>query len=81
MRMNIPIHATSLVVIDPQNDVLSETGVSWGLVGGSVTENNTIENLQKLFIAAKDGDLGVFISPHYLFPSDQAWMFGGGARR
>ena len=36
---------TALVVIDPQNDVLSETGVSWGLVGASVKENNTVENL------------------------------------
>ncbi len=36
---------TALVVIDPQNDVLSETGVSWALVGASVKENNTVENL------------------------------------
>ena len=27
---------TALVVIDPQNDVLSEKGVSWPLVGASV---------------------------------------------
>ena len=36
---------TALVVIDPQNDVLSEKGVSWALVGESVKENNTVENL------------------------------------
>ena len=29
---------TALVVIDPQNDVLSENGVSWGLVGDSIKE-------------------------------------------
>jgi nicotinamidase-related amidase len=40
---------TALVVIDPQNDVLSEKGVSWGLVGASVKENNTVENLARLF--------------------------------
>lgn len=68
---------TALVVIDPQNDVLSEAGVSWGLVGASVRENNTIENLDRLFRAAKDRDFGVFISPHYLYPHDQAWRFGG----
>src|SRR5229473_860407 len=45
---------TALVVIDPQNDVLSEKGVSWGLVGASVKENNTVENLARLFKAAKD---------------------------
>ena len=68
---------TALVVIDPQNDVLSEKGVSWGLVGESVKENNTVENLGRLFQAAKDRDYQVFISPHYLFPFDQAWQFGG----
>ncbi len=68
---------TALVVIDPQNDVLSEKGVSWGLVGASVKENNTVENLGRLFTAAKAGNFGVFISPHYLYPYDQAWLFGG----
>ncbi|MBY0527903.1 MAG: cysteine hydrolase [Gemmataceae bacterium] len=68
---------TALVVIDPQNDVLSEKGVSWGLVGASVRENNTVENLARLFAAAKNQGYGVFISPHYLYPHDQAWRFGG----
>ena len=68
---------SALVVIDPQNDVLSETGISWGLVGASVQENNTVENLDRLFRAAKDRDYGVFISPHYLYPYDQVWRFGG----
>ncbi|QJW94906.1 cysteine hydrolase [Frigoriglobus tundricola] len=68
---------TALVVIDPQNDVLSETGVSWGMVGASVRENSTVENLGRLFAAAKDRDYGVFISPHYLYPHDRAWRFGG----
>ena len=34
--MEISKNDTALVVIDPQNDVLSETGVSWALVGASV---------------------------------------------
>jgi len=72
---------TALVVIDPQNDVLSETGVSWELVGASVRENNTVENLDRLFKAAKDHDFGVFISPHYLYPHDQAWRFGGAVEK
>jgi nicotinamidase-related amidase len=72
---------TALVVIDPQNDVLSETGISWGLVGASVKENNTVENLDRLFRAAKDGAFGVFISPHYLYPHDQAWRFGGAVEK
>lgn len=67
---------SALVVIDPQNDVLSENGISWGLVGESVRENKTIENLERLFETAHDRGYGVFISPHYLYPYDQAWQFG-----
>jgi len=72
---------TALVIIDPQNDVLSEKGISWGLVGASVQENHTVENLAKLFQAAKEQNFGVFISPHYLYPHDQAWQFGGAVEK
>jgi nicotinamidase-related amidase len=75
--MNINGGDTAVVVIDPQNDVLSEKGVSWGLVGASVKENNTVENIARLFRAAKEQGYGVFISPHYLYPADQGWQFGG----
>ena len=68
-------------MIDPQNDVLSEAGVSWGLVGDSIKENDTVENLARLFQAAKHRDYGVFVSPHYLYPHDQAWRFGGAVER
>jgi nicotinamidase-related amidase len=77
MTVELNKNDTALVVIDPQNDVLSEKGVSWGLVGASVKENNTVENIERLFKAAKERGFGVFISPHYLYPHDQAWQFGG----
>src|SRR5262245_20878653 len=76
-KMVIDRKDTALVVIDPQNDVLSEKGVSWELLRDSLKENNTVANLARLFEAAKDRDFGVFISPHYLYPHDQAWQFGG----
>lgn len=79
--MQIHDRDTALVIIDPQNDVLSEKGVSWALVGESVKENNTVENLDRLFQAAKERDFGVFISPHYLYPFDQAWQFGGAVEK
>ena len=75
--MKISNHDTALVVIDPQNDVLSEKGVSWALVGASVVENGTVANLERLFVAAKAREYAVFISPHYLYPYDQRWQFGG----
>ena len=79
--MKIDKKDTALVVIDPQNDVLSEHGVAWGLVGDSVRENDTVANTERLFRAAKGRGLGVFISPHYLYPSDQSWQFGGAVER
>jgi nicotinamidase-related amidase len=75
--MKIEKRNTALVIIDPQNDVLSEKGISWGMVGESVKENNTVQNLARLFKAAKAQDIAVFISPHFLYPYDQAWHYGG----
>lgn len=68
---------TALVVVDPQNDFLSPQGVSWPLVGESITENGTVPNLARLFAAAKELGLTVAISPHYYYPADHEWTFGG----
>ena len=75
--MTIDPERTALLITDPQNDFLSPDGVTWGIVGESVTENNTVENIEKLFIAAKENDIQVFISPHYYFPHDHGWKFDG----
>ncbi|CAB3787566.1 hypothetical protein LMG28138_02447 [Pararobbsia alpina] len=42
-----------MVFIDPQVDVLSKQGKNWGAVGASVTENKTVENMLRIFKAAK----------------------------
>lgn len=68
---------TALVITDPQIDFLSEDGVTWGVVGASVTENNTVDNIGDLLQAAKDSGMMVAISPHYYYPSDHGWKFGG----
>lgn len=68
---------TALVVTDPQNDFLSEKGAAWKLVAESVKENGTIENIGRLFRAANDGGFPIFISPHYYYPTDHKWQFGG----
>lgn len=68
---------TALVVTDPQNDFLSPKGVTWGVVGKSVEENNTVQNIEALFKAAKAKGLPVFISPHYYYPTDRGWEFEG----
>jgi nicotinamidase-related amidase len=66
---------TAVVFIDPQNDVLSERGTAWEAVGASVRENETVENMDRIFRAAKQHGYEVFISPHFFYPTDSGWKF------
>lgn len=75
--MTVEYGRTALLITDPQNDFLSPKGVTWPMVGKNVTANNTVENIDRLFRAAKDAGLPVFISPHYYYPTDHGWEFGG----
>jgi hypothetical protein len=68
--MEVDNERTAVVVTDPQNDFLSPDGVTWGVVGESVTENNTVANLDRLMSAAKQQGYELFISPHYYYPTD-----------
>ncbi|MGY0426091.1 MAG: isochorismatase family protein, partial [Polaribacter sp.] len=68
---------TAIVITDPQNDFLSPNGVAWGVVGKSVIENNTVENLEELFKIAKKKGIKVFVSPHYYFKHDHSWKTEG----
>lgn len=70
-------NATALVITDPQNDFLSPDGATWELVGNNVTENNTVANIKSLMEAAKASGMQVFVSPHYYYPTDHDWQFGG----
>jgi len=69
--------STAIVMTDPQNDFLSPNGVTWGVVGESVTKNNTVENLETLFKLAEANNIKVFISPHYYYEHDHSWKFEG----
>jgi nicotinamidase-related amidase len=75
--MEIDRRDTAVVMIDPQNEVLSESGKAWPLVRESLAENNTIENMDRVFAAAKQHNFEVFISPHYFYPTDAGWKFNG----
>lgn len=75
--MELDLSRTALLVTDPQIDFLSPEGVTWDLVGDNVTENKTVENIERLFKAAKAAEITVVISPHYYFPTDHGWKFEG----
>ena len=67
----------ALVITDPQNDFLSPEGVTWGLVGDSVTANNTVEHIATLMRSAKAAGIPLFVSPHYYYATDHGWHFEG----
>ena len=75
--MAVDLSNTALVITDPQIDFLSPDGVTWGVVGASVEANNTVPNIERLLVAAKAAGMTVAISPHYYYPSDHGWKFGG----
>ena len=75
--MDVEVSNTALVITDPQNDFLSPEGVTWGVVGESVTENNTVANIGTLLETAKARGIQVFVSPHYYYPTDHGWKFAG----
>jgi nicotinamidase-related amidase len=75
--LEIEAGRTALVITDPQNDFLSTRGVAWGVVGGSVQANGTVGNIETLLRTAKATEMPVFVSPHYYYPSDHGWKFGG----
>ncbi|MEM1397232.1 MAG: cysteine hydrolase [Pseudomonadota bacterium] len=81
MDMEIDPQRTALVVVDPQIDFLDPNGVAWGVVGESVTEQGVVDNLERLFIAAKAANMPVVISPHYYYPQDHKWKFEGTLER
>ncbi|MDA1215570.1 MAG: cysteine hydrolase [Chloroflexi bacterium] len=56
---------TALVIIDPQNDFLSEGGVVWDLVGEGVVKNDVVNKLKNLISKAKGAGIPVYYSPHY----------------
>lgn len=68
---------TAIVITDPQIDFLSPEGVAWGLVGKNVTENNTVENIERLMKIAGEKDIPLIISPHFYAPTDLTFKHGG----
>lgn len=75
--VKVDLSNTALVITDPQVDFLSPKGVTWKVVGKSVTQHNTVANIGSLLKTAKEAGMTVAISPHYYYPTDHGWKFGG----
>jgi len=75
MEMKLDRNRAAFVVVDPQIDFMSPRGKAWPVVGRSVTEQNLVPNLHRLFKAAKTAGIVVAISPHYYYHWDHTWKF------
>ncbi|MCH8065814.1 MAG: cysteine hydrolase [Chloroflexi bacterium] len=62
---NLDLSRTALLIIDPQNDFLSEGGVGWDLVGEGVKNTKVVEHLVELRNAANVAGVPIFYCPHY----------------
>lgn len=73
--VTLDLARTALVVTDPQIDFLSPSGAAWSAFRESITEHDTVANLLRLFVAAKQARIPIVISPHYYYPHDHRWDF------
>ena len=76
-NMKLDLSRAALVVTDPQVDFLHPEGVTWGVIGASVEQHGTVENIETLFKTAKEHDITTAVSPHYYYPTDHGWKFEG----
>lgn len=64
----------ALLVINPQNDFLSPSGVGWKLYGASIKENNTIKNIISLIEEAQASNVTTFISTRIFEEEDYVFL-------
>ena len=70
VEMEIDGDRTALVLVDIQNDFLTDGGKYYVMIQELMKKNNVNANLEALLRAAKDHGYPVFMSPHYFFPHD-----------
>jgi biuret amidohydrolase len=73
-EMTLRPGATALVFTDLHNDFLTPGGKAFGLIEESLARNDTAANIEKLLQSAKKAGMKVFVSPHYCYPHDHAWV-------
>ena len=68
---------TSLLVIDPYNDFISEGGKLWDRVQNVATATHTVPHMSKLVAAARKAGLRIFYAMHHRYrPGDyESWKY------
>lgn len=67
-----PIDRTTLLVIDPVNDFLSEGGAAWDLTKTTVKMHNVVENLKRAIEGARSRGIPVLFGPMAYTEEDYA---------
>jgi nicotinamidase-related amidase len=65
--MKIPAEKTAIVLIEPQNDFLSEGGTMYAYIKDQLAERNVIANLQDLLKNARGKVAKIFYVPFHAF--------------
>jgi ureidoacrylate peracid hydrolase len=68
---------TALLVIDPYNDFISESGKLWDRLKGVAEANNCVRNMSQVMNAARKAGLHVFYALHHRYrPGDyESWKY------
>ena len=70
VKMEISGDRTALVLVDIQNDFVTDGGKYFVMIEELMKRNNVNANLETLLRSARDHGYPVFMSPHYFFPHD-----------
>lgn len=76
--MQIDKDRTALVLVDIQNDFLTDGGKYYVMIEELMKCNDVNANLEKLLQTSKENGFPVFMSPHYFFPHDHKGKAGLG---
>lgn len=72
---------TAVVITDPQNDFLKEDGKLFKLLADNLKELGTIDNIEKLMVAAKKNGTALAVDPLVYTALDATWTNAGALQR
>ena len=78
-EMQLDKEHTALVLVDMQNEFLSENGGYYQMIAERWDSENVHDHLEELLVCAKSSDIPVVHSPHYFYPTDGQWLAPAGA--
>jgi len=76
VNMELDAERTALVLVDIQNDFLTEGGKYYVMIEELMKQNDVNAHLEALLQAAQEYEYPVFMSPHYFFPHDHKGKTG-----